>query len=146
MSADQLKALMASLSNMKTSGERVFFLRLNHPVLYCKLLRDTRKEGDKSTMNYFKNLRNSVECYTFHILNYLEPILFEARVCGSLRTTKKKKITIHGYKCKYRGDVDMNGNAHGAGTATDIECGYKFCGTFVNNQLEGICKYSTHHI
>ena len=119
---------------MKTSGERIDFLRINHPEMYCKMLRDTSLGGAKAMVNYWMGLRESVECYTFHILMYIEPMVFEAKVTGLLkRNTKKKILTIHGYKCKYKGDVDKNGDAMGCGTATDIECGYQFTGTFMNN-------------
>ena len=132
--------MLAELLQMRTSGERVNYLRINYPVLYCKLLRDTSLGGDKSMINYWKGLRESVECYTYHVLMYIEPMIFEAKVTGLLkRNTKKKIITIHGYKCKYKGDVDIFGNAMGFGTATDTECGYRFTGTFVNDQLQGVC-------
>ena len=133
--------MLASLLNMRTSGERVNYLRMNHPELYCMMLRDTSLGGDKTMFNYWKGLRDSVECYTYHVLMYIEPMIFEAKVCGMLvRNTKKKILTIHGYKCKYIGDVDsINGLASGNGVATDIERGYRFTGTFLNDQLQGVC-------
>ena len=56
----------------------------------------------------------------------------------------KKKVKVDGFDADYEGEIDENGDCVGVGTAT-YEDGIKMYGTWLNNELHGIGRFSAQH-
>ena len=56
----------------------------------------------------------------------------------------KKKVKVQGLDADYDGEMDENRDCVGVGTATERN-GTKFYGTWLNNELHGIGRFSAQH-
>ena len=94
-------------------------------------------------MEEFKYLLEFPELCTAYFHLCILPHLDMQRQNNKLKHAKKK-IKIDGRDAEYEGEVDENGACAGIGTATN-EKGTKHYGTWLNDELHGICKFSAQH-
>ena len=96
-------------------------------------------------MDEFKHLDEDPETMAGYLHLYLFPYLNMLRQQNKLKHGKKKiKISGVANECDYDGEMDENGDCVGLGTATKLN-GSKRYGTWLNNELHGIGRFSAQH-
>ena len=94
-------------------------------------------------MDEFKHLDEDPETMTGYFHLCILPNLDMLRQQNKLKHGKKK-VKIFGRDADYDGEMDENGDCVGVGTATTMG-GIKHYGTWLNNKLHGICRFSAQH-
>lgn len=127
-------ALRNVLSKIRSESEREEYLKKGFFQLYCNALKDMGR--------YEEYYYESVDNYTFYILDYLQPKLEELRRNGKLKKGKKQIAE----NLEYEGELDENNKACGQGVlrridykpVTKWETNVQYTGTFINDCKEGI--------
>ena len=99
-------------------------------------------EGSDAVLDEYKEHCKDPKTMHMYILGWWLPHLDRLRQQGKLHTGKKQ-IKVDGIDAEYEGELDEAENCLGHGTA--ITRYGKYEGTWLNDQLNGVCKCTAHH-
>ena len=94
-------------------------------------------------MDEFKYLDDDPETVSLYFHLCILPYLDMLRQQNKLKHGKKQ-VELFSNDADYEGEMDENGDCVGLGTAT-LKNGFKWYGTWLNNELHGIGRFSAQH-